>query len=121
MASEHHTLVQIELLTGGVDAVEKMIISQRVGAYSCRRALASLKRAKRIDKDLLKDFESLLRQFKFVGSSGKPGSGETRRYKVQDSGKGTYYVRLPVNAMGAKPGDELEAEFFLGEVRVKPV
>jgi len=121
MTSEEHKSVQIEFLLGGVEAVEKMIIAQKVGAYSCRKALANLKRSNKADPDLLRNFESMLRDFDFIGSSGKPGSGEARRYKVQDSGKGTFYVRLPVNALGVEPGDEVEAEFFIGETRVKPV
>ena len=121
MASEEHKSVQIELLLGGVDAVEKMIITKKVGAYSCRKALANLKRSSKTDPELLRNFESMLRDFDFIGASGKPNSGEARRYKVQDSGKGTYYVRLPVNALGVGPGDEIEAEFFIGEVRVKPI
>lgn len=122
MSSIDHKEIQIKLLaTQSVDVIERWIVAGRAGSYSCRKALKQLKRQKEVSKELVQEFERMLQDAGFCGASGKPTTGETRRYKVQDSQRGTSYIRLPVDAIGLKPGDVAEAEFFMGEVRVKPV
>lgn len=118
--NEDHKEVQLELLANGVHSVREWIIAQKVSDYSVKKALRELKKSGRASEDLLCEFEGMLREMGILGASGKPQAGERRAYKVNDSGKGTSYVRLPVDALGLKPGDLADAEFFLGEIRVKP-
>lgn len=121
MSNLDHKEIQIRVITSGVDQINGLIVNGVVKEYSARRALRELRKRKDVDQERVNEFERALMDVGFVGPRGKPRTGDCRRYKVQDSQRGTFYVRLPVDCFGLKPGDEVEAEFFDGEARVKPL
>ncbi len=121
MSNLDHKEIQIRVITAGADAVRGLILNSKISPYSAKRALRELKRREDVDTEAVKAFEAMLYDVGFIGRNTKPQEGEIRRYKVQDSQRDTRYIRLPVDFLGLKPGDQVEAEFFVGEAIVRPV
>ncbi len=111
--------IQISYLTGGVSQVESVFNSGKTSKQTVRKALKELSTS---GQDVKALEAWVLERF---GSNGRgrnaPLKGETRLYKAQQVQTGGPFLRLPLEVLGVKKGEQLKVHFGGEKISVEKV
>ena len=115
-----HRDVQLTYFRDGPGAVADLIDKGLVSRFTVRRALRAVQ-----EENGTSGFDALAKVLLERGisleqrpSKNKPEPGDVRKYRVQHA-KGSLFIRLPVWHLGVKPGQEVEARFYVNSVKVE--